>query len=50
MKDGLEFQKGSEDPWKTQDHQVMRCAISMKEDDTVGSAGKEEYTVHLIYP
>lgn len=28
----------------------MRCAIDMKEEDTVDSASKEEYTMNLIYP
>lgn len=50
IKDALEFQKGFEDPRKTQGHQVMRCAIDMKEEDTVDSASKEEYTMNLIYP
>lgn len=26
------------------------CAIGMKEEDTVGSAGKDKDTMHLIYP
>ena len=50
IKDTLEFRKGFEDPQKTQGHQVMRCAIVTKEEDTVDGASKEEYTMHLIYP
>lgn len=45
----LEFQKGLEDPWKTQGHQVVMCVAGVKEEDTADSVSKKEYTVPLIY-